>query len=463
VAQELTYEAPSTANDVGVTEHVPATITQKSLNDDLLKLIGVPGPVWWAIFLFDLVVLAVGMIAERNQIVHGIGVAGHTRPVMWASYVANFVFWVGIAHCGTLVSAILFLFRSHFRRAVYRVAEAMTVFGVMTAGLFPILHLGRPWFPYWLFPYPSQRQIWPNFRSPLEWDVFAVTTYLTVSSIFFLVGIIPDAAAARDRARNPFMRLVLTVFSFGWTGSNTQWKHFYGAYLYFAAFATPLVLSVHSVVSWDFAMAQVPGWHSTIFAPYFVAGAIFSGVALVINLLIPIRWGFKLEHIVTKDHIEKLAKLVLLTSTIVGYSYLVEFFSAWYGPSKYERDIFWWRFTGHFWWATWIMFSCNVIVPLLLWFKGVRRNMPLLFVIMLLVNVGMWFERFVIIVTSLARPFEPGTWDINYRMSWTEGAILAGSFAWFFMFFLIFVRVLPAFSVAEIKETLAAPRRGRKP
>jgi Ni/Fe-hydrogenase subunit HybB-like protein len=433
--------------------------TQKSLNDDILKMISRPGKVWWAVFLLDLTILAIAMIAERNQIALGIGVGGHTRPVMWASYVVNFVFWVGIAHCGTLVSAILYLFRSHFRRAVYRVSEAMTVFGVMTAGLFPILHLGRPWFAYWLFPYPMQRQIWPNFRSPLEWDVFAVSTYLTVSSVFFLVGIIPDAAAMYARAKGKLAKAFYWLFSIGWRGGNNQWKHFYGAYLYFAALATPLVLSVHSVVSWDFAMAQVPGWHSTIFAPYFVAGAIFSGVALVINLLIIIRKGYKLEHIVTVDHIEKLSKLVLLTSTIVGYSYLVEFWSAWYGPSTYERDMFWWRFTGHFWWAAWIMFTCNVIIPLLLWFKRVRRNMPLLFVIMLFVNVGMWFERFVIISTSIAHPFEPYSWGVNYRISWTEIAILAGSFAWFGMFFLIFVRVLPAFSIAELKETLAPPMR----
>jgi molybdopterin-containing oxidoreductase family membrane subunit len=443
----------------GVTD---PSITQKSLNDDCLRLISRPGRIWWTIFLVDLAILAVGLIAERNQIAQGIGVAGHTRPVMWASYVANFVFWVGIAHCGTLVSAILFLFRSHFRRAVYRIAEAMTVFGVLTAGLFPIIHLGRPWFPYWLFPYPNQRQLWPNFRSPLEWDVFAVSTYLTVSSVFFLVGIIPDAAAARDRAKGAFAKLWFTIFSFGWTGASHQWRHFYGAYLFFAAFATPLVLSVHSVVSWDFAMSQVPGWHSTIFAPYFVAGAIFSGVAMVINLLIPIRRAFRLEHIVTVDHIEKLAKLVLLTSTIVGYSYLCEFFIAWYGPNKYERDIFWWRATGHFWWAFWIMITCNMILPLSLWFKRVRRNMTLMFVLCLFVNVGMWFERFVIIATSLARPFEPYSWDVNYKMSWSEAAILAGSFAWFFMYFLIFVRVLPAFSIAEIKETIAAPLRRRR-
>jgi len=434
-------------------------ITQKSLNDDILRMLGKPGRIWWAVFILDLMILATGGIALRNQIVQGLGVAGYTRPVMWAAYITNFVFWVGIAHCGTLVSAILFLFRSHFRRAVYRVAEAMTVFGVLTAGLFPIIHLGRPWFAYWLFPYPTQRQIWPNFRSPLLWDVFAVSTYLTVSSIFFFVGIIPDAAAARDRAKNPFAKLLYTVFSLGWTGANNNWKHFYGAYLYFAALATPLVLSVHSVVSWDFAMAQNPGWHSTIFAPYFVAGAIFSGVALVINLLIPIRKAYKLEHIVTVSHIEKLSKLVLLTSTIVGYSYLCEFFCAWYGPSKFERDLFWWRATGHFWWAFWIMFTCNVVIPLGLWFKRVRTNLTVLFILCLFVNVGMWFERFVIIVTSLARPFEPGTWDVNYRMSWTEAGITAGAFAWFFMYFLLFVKLLPALSIAELKETLAPPLR----
>jgi molybdopterin-containing oxidoreductase family membrane subunit len=399
---------------------------------------------------------------ERNQIALGIGVAGHTRPVMWASYIANFVFWVGIAHCGTLVSAVLFLFRSHFRRAVYRVAEAMTVFGVMTAGLFPLLHAGRVWFAYWLVPYPNQRGLWPNFRSPLAWDVFAVTTYLTISSVFFLVGLIPDCAAARDRAKHPLLKAVYNVLAFGWQGTNHNWRHYYGAYLYFAAMATPLVFSVHSVVSWDFAMAQIPGWHSTLFAPYFVAGAIFSGVAMVITLIIPLRSAFKLQHIVTLDHMEKLSKLVLLTSTMVAYSYLTEFFMAWYGPNKYERDLFWWRATGHYAWAFWIMFSCNVLIPLLLWFKPVRRNMPVLFVLCLFVNVGMYFERFVIIVTSLARTFNASTWEINYRMSWTEAAILAGSFAWFFMFFLIFVRVLPAFSIAEIKETIERPFR-RKP
>jgi len=433
-------------------------ITQASLNDDVMKLISLPGKIWWAAFLLDLLVLAVALTAVRNLIVHGWGVSGFMRPVMWAVDITNFVFWVGIAHCGTLVSAVLFLFRSHFRRAVYRIAEAMTVFGVLTAAMFPAIHTGRPWFDYWLFPYPNQRQLWTNIRSPLEWDVFAVNTYLTISSIFFLVGLIPDVAAVRDRAKHPLMKFVYTLLSFGWTGANYQWKHFYGAYLFFAAIATPLVFSVHSVVSWDFAMAQTPGWHSTLFAPYFVAGAIFSGVAMVINLMIPIRKAFHLEHIVTIDHMEKLAKLVLLTSCMVGYSYLTEFFMAWFGPNAAERDVFWFRATGHYWWAFWTMFSCNVVFPLLLWLKPFRRNMTAMFILCIFVNIGMWFERFVIIVTSLTRSFNPANW-FYYKMSFTEVCLIVGSFAWFFMFFLVFVRVLPAFSIAEIKETLPMPKR----
>ena len=436
---------------------VPA-VSHKELNDHVLKMVSPPGLVWWGVFLLDLLILGICLAAVRNEIFRGWGVSGFMRPVMWAVDITNFVFWVGIAHCGTLVSAVLFLFRSYFRRAVYRVAEAMTVFGVLTAAMFPAVHTGRPWFDYWLFPYPNQRQIWTNVRSPLEWDVFAVNTYLTVSSIFFLVGLIPDIAAQRDRTKNPIIKTVLHLASFGWAGASYQWKHYYGAYLFFAAMATPLVFSVHSVVSWDFAMAQNPGWHSTIFAPYFVAGAIFSGVGLVINLLIVIRKVYKLEHIVTMDHMEKLAKLVLLTSTMVGYSYLTEFFMAWYGTNKYERDLFWFRATGTYWWAFWTMFSCNVVFPLLLWFKSIRRNMFVLFILCILVNVGMWFERFVIIVTSLARSFNPSTWVV-YRMSFTEVCLIVGSFAWFFMFFLVFVRILPAFSIAEIKETLPAPRR----
>ncbi len=438
-------------------------ISQKQVNDDILRMLRTPGKVWWTIFIADLIVLFIGIAAWRYQIVTGMGVAGYTRTVAWASYITNFVFWVGIAHCGTLISAILYLFRSYFRRAVYRASEAMTVFAVMTAGLFPILHLGRPWFAYWMVPYPNQRQLWLNFRSPLVWDVFAISTYFTVSAVFFVVGLIPDVAAARDRATGRIRKLLYDVLSFGWRGSNNQWKHFYGAYIFFAALATPLVLSVHSVVSWDFAMSQIPGWHSTIFAPYFVAGAIFSGVALVINLLIPIRTIYKLEHIITVGHIEKLSKLVLLTCMIVTYSYLCEFFMAWYGDSKFERDLFWWRATGPLAWSFWVMFTCNSIIPWLLWSKKVRNHISWVFVICIFVNIGMWFERFVIITSSLTRSFEPGTWERFYfGLTPVELAILAGSFAWFLMWFLLFVKFLPAVSVAELKEVVPMPMRGKE-
>ncbi len=435
-------------------------ISQKQVNDDILKMLRTPGPVWWSIFIFDLLVLAWGAIAWRAQIAHGIGESGKTRAVGWAMYITNFVFWVGIAHCGTLISAILYLFRSYFRRAVYRASEAMTVFAVMTAGLFPIIHLGRPWFAYWILPYPNQRQVWVNFRSPLLWDVFAISTYFTVSALFFVVGLIPDVGAARDRATGTIRKLLYNVLSFGWRGSSNQWKHYYGAYIFFAALATPLVLSVHSVVSWDFAMSLLPGWHSTIFAPYFVAGAIFSGVALVINLLIPIRSVYKLEHIITTSHVEKLAKLVLLTSMIVTYSYLCEFFMAWYGDSKVERDLFWWRATGPLAWTFWIMFTCNSIIPWLLWSKKIRTNMTVLFIVCIFVNIGMWYERFVIITTSLARSFEPAMWQHFFvGPTWVEWGILWGSFAWFFMWFLLFVKFLPAVSIAEVKETATVPMR----
>ena len=372
-------------------------MTQRSLNDDILRLLDRPGPVWIAAFALDLVVLLIGALALRNEIVLGLGVGGWTRPVMWASYITNFVFWVGIAHCGTLVSAILFLFRSHFRRAVYRVAEAMTVFGVLTAGIFPLIHTGRPWFGYWLVPYPSQRQLWPNFRSPLEWDVFAVTTYLTLSSIFFVVGLIPDVAAARDRATNRVSRTLYTLLSFGWTGGNRQWKHFYGAYLYFAALCTPLVLSVHSVVSWDFAMAQNPGWHNTIFAPYFVAGAIFSGFAMVVTLLVILRKVFHMEEYVTLPHLENMNKIILATGMMVGYAYATEFFVAMYSGNPYER--------------------------------------------------------FTIIVTSLHRDFLPPNWSY-YKPTIFDFSVIAGSFGFFFMWFLLFCRFFPAISMAEIKSVL---------
>jgi Ni/Fe-hydrogenase subunit HybB-like protein len=431
------------------------------VNRDVLKLLSAPGRSYYILLGVVLIVLGIGATAWLIQIVLGIGMSGLINPVGWGAYITTFVFWVGIAHSGTLISAVLFLFRARWRQSIYRVAEAMTVFAVMTAGLFPIIHLGRPWIFYYLLPYPNQRHLWPNFRSPLLWDVFAVSTYLTVSATFFILGMIPDLAAARDSTTVPWRKKLYTVMSFGWRGTANEWRHFTKAYLYLAALATPLVLSVHSVVSWDFAMSIVPGWHATIFAPYFVAGAIFSGLAMVITLVVPIRKIFGLEAYFTPRHFDAMAKMVLVTGMVVFYAYLTEFFMAWYSFEPPERAIFASRLVGDYWWATWIMLTCNGIIPMLLWSSSIRRNIPALFTITIFINIGMWFERFVIIVTSLAREYEPWQWR-NYQPSIIEMAIVAGSFAWFFMWFLLFLRVFPAVAVAELKEVLPAPTRRRR-
>jgi Ni/Fe-hydrogenase subunit HybB-like protein len=439
----------------------PDVSSYGEVNRDILKLLSKPGRGYYILLTIVLIVLAIGALAWLAQIVLGIGMSGLMNPVGWGAYITTFVFWVGIAHSGTLISAVLFLFRARWRQSIYRAAEAMTVFAVMTAGLFPIIHLGRPWIFYYLLPYPNQRQIWPNFRSPLLWDVFAVGTYFTVSATFFLLGMIPDIAAARDQTTVPWRKKLYTVLAFGWRGTANEWRHFSKAYLYLAALATPLVLSVHSVVSWDFAMSIVPGWHTTIFAPYFVAGAIFSGLAMVITIIVPIRKIFNLEAYFTPRHFDAMAKMVLVTGMVVFYAYLTEFFMAWYSFETPEREIFLNRATGDYWWATWIMLTCNGIIPMLLWSRKVRTNIPALFTITIFINIGMWFERFVIIVTSLAHEYEPWQWR-NYQPSWVEMAIVAGSFAWFAMWFLLFLRVLPAVSIAELKEVLPAPLRGRR-
>jgi Ni/Fe-hydrogenase subunit HybB-like protein len=384
------------------------------------------------------------------QIRYGMQMSGLNRPVGWAVYITNFVFWVGIAHSGTLISAVLFLLRARFRTAVYRVAEAMTVFGVMTAGLFPIIHLGRPWFAYWLFPYPNERHIWVNFRSPLMWDVFAVSTYFIVSAMFFFVGMIPDTAALRDATRGWRHRLY-RLFAAGWRGSDEEWRHYGRAYLYFAAFATPLVFSVHSVVSWDFAVSILPGWHSTIFPPYFVAGAIFSGIAMVLTLIVPLRRALHLEDIVTTWHLDMVARVILLTSLIVSYSYIIEFTLALRGGPSAERSTLLYRAAGDYAPLFWTMVTCNCLVPLALFWKKVRTAPWALFVISVLINVGMWLERFVIIVSSLSHDRIPFDWR-TYRPSLVEAGITVGAFGWFLFWFLIFVRLLPAVSISEMKE-----------
>jgi Ni/Fe-hydrogenase subunit HybB-like protein len=439
-----------------------STLTYSKVNQDIIRMLDKPTFKWVALFIPTLGCVGFGLFCFLYQVYSGLGVAGYRHPVFWGVYITNFVFWVGIAHSGTLISAILYLFRARFRMSIYRIAEAMTVFAVLTAGLFPIIHLGRAWNFYWLFPYPNQREIWINFKSPLIWDVFAVSTYLTVSAIFFFVGMIPDIAAIRDRVREVPRKIIYTILSLGWKGSNWEWLHYTRAYLFFAAFATPLVLSVHSVVSWDFAMADLPGWHTTIFAPYFVAGAIFSGLALVISLAVPIRKLFHLEEYITLDNFEGMAKLIIFTSMIVTYAYAAEFLLAWYSGNPAEWGQFKYRAAGDYALFYWIMVFCNSAVPILLWFKGIRRNIKALFVISLFINIGMWFERFNIIVISLSHGFEPGAWGI-YKPTWVEMGITVGSFAWFFMFFLIFIKTLPAISIAEMKEILPVPKKEAGP
>lgn len=422
----------------------------EKMEQDVLAALKKPGSLYWVLLGFTALLFVVGMTLWGYQIMTGMGVAGLNNPVGWGVYITNFVFWVGIAHSGTLISAILFLFRAKFRNAFNRSAEAMTIFAVMTAGLFPIIHLGRTWFFYWLFPYPNQRAIWVNFKSPLIWDVFAVSTYFTISLIFWYAGMIPDLAIVR-KYREGIKKRVYSILSLGWTGSVRQWLHYNRLYLFLAAFATPLVISVHSVVSWDFAMSIVPGWHTTIFAPYFVAGAIFSGTAMVITLVVPMRKVFKLEKFITVDHFDKIAKVLLFTSIIVTYSYIVEFGLAFYAGAKFEEAHFLYRATGDYKILYYIMVFCNVLVPLTLFSTKMRRRIPYLFIISLLVNVGMWLERFVIIVTSLAKDYDPYNWGL-YTPSFVEIGITLGSFGMFFMFFLIFAKVLPVLSMAELKE-----------
>ncbi len=433
--------------------------TYHDVTRDIAATLGNPGRGYFILMAFVLTVLAAGIIALLVQIRYGLGEAGYEPPVMWGVYITSFVFWVGIAHSGTLISAILYLFRSAWRTAVYRTAEAMTVFAVMTAGLFPLIHIGRIWYFYWLIPYPNQRGLWVNFKSPLLWDVFAVSTYFTVSATFLFVGLVPDIAAVRDHVTG-WRKKLYRITGLGWRGTDQQWRHFGKAYLYLAALATPLVLSVHSVVSWDFAMSIVPGWHETIFAPYFVAGAIYSGVAMVVTLLVPMRKAFKLERYIRLEHFDNLAKLMLLTGMIVGYSYVMEWFMAWYSGSAVERASAFYRQFGSYWWGAWTMNICNCLLPLFLWFKKVRNSIPALFVLSLFVNLGMWMERFIIIVSSLAHEYEPYAMH-HYTPSWVDWTILAGSFAWFFMWFLLFAKNFPTVSIVEVKEIIPFPRKER--
>ena len=383
----------------------------------------------------------------------GVGIWGNQVPVGWGWPIVNFVFWVGIGHAGTLISAILFLLRQRWRTSINRFAEAMTIFAVMCALLFPSIHVGRVWVMYWVAPLPNQMSLWPNFRSPLIWDFFAVGTYFAVSLLFWYTGMIPDLATFRDRAKTKVRKIVFGILSFGWHGGNRQWKHYEMAYLILAGIATPLVLSVHSIVATDFATSQLPGWHTTIFPPYFVAGAIFSGFAMVLTLAIIARKIFSLEHYLTIYHFEKMNKIILLTGMIVAYAYATEFFMSWYSGNMYEWFTFKNRAFGPYAWGYWIMIFCNVVVPQILWFKKFRRSIPVMFVAAILINVGMWFERFVIIISSLANDFLPANW-LYFSPTIFDIGMLIGSFGLFFTMFLLFLRFLPMIAMSEVKNVL---------
>ncbi len=426
-----------------------------SVTDTVCGIVEQPRPprAWYVAFGISALVTGVLGAMVTYLIVTGVGVWGVKIPVGWGFAIINFVFWVGIGHAGTLISAILFLFRQKWRTGINRFAEAMTIFAVVCAGLFPGIHVGRIWVTYWLAPYPNQMQMWPNFRSPLLWDVFAVSTYFTVSLLFWYMGMVPDLATVRDRARTRIRQIVYGVLALGWRGSSRHWQHYERAYLLLAALATPLVLSVHSVVSFDFAVSIVPGWHTTIFPPYFVAGAIFSGFAMVVMLAIPAREWFGLKTLITDRHIENMNKIILATGSMVGYAYATEFFIAWYSGNVYEQFAFINRALGPYWWAYWTMVSCNVIVPQFFWSKRLRTNMWFTFFAVILVNVGMWFERFVIVITSLSRDYLPSSWGY-YVPTWVDWLTLIGSFGLFFTLFLLFLRYVPMVAMAEVKSVM---------
>jgi len=406
---------------------------------------------WWVTFIISALVMLLCPIYIGYLITTGVGVWGLNSPIAWGWAIVNFVFWIGIGHAGTLISAVLFLLRQKWRTSINRAAEAMTIFAVMCAGIFPGIHVGRIWYAWWLFPLPnSNGPIWPQFRSPLLWDVFAVSTYFTVSFLFWYMGLIPDLATIRDRCKNFFSKFFYGLFSLGWTGSNRHWRNYEKAYLLLAGLSTPLVLSVHSIVSFDFAVSQVPGWHTTIFPPYFVAGAIFSGFGMVLTLMIPLRSIFKLHDLLTVRHIELMCKVTLATGTIVGYAYGMEFFIAWYGGNPYEAYCFQNRAFGPYWWAYWIMISCNVITPQFFWVKKWRTNVVFVWILSIFVNIGMWFERFVIVVSSLHRDYIPANWSY-YSPTKVDVLTFVGTFGLFMVLFLLFIRFLPLIAISEVK------------
>lgn len=446
MSQKLTY--------IPEQELVHGNHTFGSITRLVGDIVETPAPKWWYIAFAISNLLLVLLLSMLVYLVwEGTGVWGLNNPVGWGWAIVNFVWWVGIGHAGTLISAILFLFRQGWRTAINRFAEAMTIFAVLCAGIFPAFHVGRIWVIYWVFPLPNQMQMWPNFNSPLLWDVFAVGTYLTVSLLFWYVGLIPDLATLRDRVKSKLGRILYGTFALGWTGGNRQWQNYEKAYLILAGIATPLVLSVHTIVSFDFAISIVPGWHTTIFPPYFVAGAVFSGFAMVMTLMLITRKIYGLEDIMTVKHVEKMNIIILVTGNIVGFAYIMEFFIAWYGGVEYEKAAFINRAMGPYAWAYWTMFLCNVISPQFFWSKKMRTSIAASFILSIVVNIGMWFERFVITVTSLAQDYLPSSWGY-YSPTWVDILTYVGTFGLFFTCFLLFLRFLPMIALAEVKMVL---------
>ncbi|MDZ7289039.1 MAG: polysulfide reductase NrfD [candidate division KSB1 bacterium] len=427
--------------------HTYGTITEKISSIVLTRKI-TRG--WLLGFGLAFAVLMALLVAVTYLFAKGVGIWGINIPVGWGFAIINFVWWIGIGHAGTLISAILLLVRQEWRTSINRFAEAMTLFAVACAGLFPILHMGRPWLAYWLLPYPNTMAMWPQTRSPLVWDVFAITTYATVSLFFWYVGLVPDLATLRDRARKPWLQKIYGLFAMGWRGSAIHWHRYETAYLLLAGLATPLVVSVHTVVSFDFAMSVIPGWHATIFPPYFVAGAIYAGFAMVLILVIPLRKFYNLEDFITMRHLRNMAKIMLATSLIVSYGYLIEAFMGWYSGNKYEQYMILNRMTGPYAPFYWALLVCNLLVPQLLWFRRFQNSAAVLFIISIIVSIGMWLERFVIVVTSLHRDFLPSSWGMYYPTIW-DWATYLGTIGLFFALIFLFVRVLPAISIFEMR------------
>ena len=437
-------------------------VTPGRLDDQILAFPArVPPRKWFFALACTASVMTMGLLLVGYTFYMGIGVWGNNSPVFWAFGIINFVFWIGIGHAGTLISAILFLFRKRWRNAISRFAEAMTIFAVMVAGMFPLIHVGRPWLAYWLLPYPNQRGIWPNFRSPLLWDVFAVSTYFSVSLLFWYLGLLPDLASLRERTGRGVRKFAYTVLSCGWTGATSHWRHFEKAYVLLAGLATGLVLSVHSVVSFDFATSIVPGWHMTIFPPYFVVGAIFAGFAIVLMSLIVARETMDLKNLITDFHLEVMNKVILGMSCLMGYAYVAEGFTAWYSMNTFIQHTFLQYVWGPYGWAGCLTIACNVLLPQIMWFRKCRRGYPWMFLVAIAVTVGMWMERFVIIVISLHHDYLPSAWH-NYKPTLVDLGILAGSFGIFFTLVLLFARLLPMIATTEMKADLpgAQPRHG---